>query len=314
MVARPKLAVAALVLAPITLGFTLFVVAAPAQTAEPVARVFHPTPPLLSYEVATIKPDDPGGQTAATGMRGSTISVYVRGAYSPAGGLLPPTQVVGGPQWIDKERYVIVGKPPSDLELAMQKMNLGDRAQQNRVMQQSLLATRFHLKVHFEVREMPIYTLVPAKGGFKIKVIADPASPAPEGQQSSPATGKRPSAPAGAIQLLSAGANGGMIRAHAISMAQLAGVLGSLVNQSGSGYFNAADTGGRPVVDQTGFSGNFDIDALKWSSPQSAGSDTPSDVPSFETALEETLGLRLVATKGPVEVVVIDSIDHPSEN
>jgi uncharacterized protein (TIGR03435 family) len=77
-----------------------------------------------------------------------------------------------------------------------------------------------------------------------------------------------------------------------------------------------ANTGDRPVIDQTGFTGHFDIDNLKWSSSQPAAADSssPSDAPSLETALGETLGLRLVATKGPVEVVVIDSIDRPSEN
>ncbi len=159
---------------------------------------------------------------------------------------------------------------------------------------------------------MPIYALVPAKGGLKVKAVADPALLAAEDPQSSPA-GQRPPTPPGAIQLLGTGARGGL-RAHAISMAELAGVLGSLVNQTGSGFFDGTNTGGRPVVDQTGFSGKFDIDTLRWSSPQSDGSDTASDVPTFETALEETLGVRLVATRGPVEVVVIDSIDHASEN
>lgn len=310
MLFRPVFSVAVLVLAPVLLALV-----APAQTAGPIARVFHPAPPLPSYEVATIKPDDPAGETAPNGMRsfrGLTIRVYIRSAYSPAGGPLPPTQVIGGPEWIDKERYIVTGKPSADLELARQKMNLADRSQQDRAMQQSLLADRFHLKVHFEAREMPVYALVPAKGGLKIEAVADPASPDTNSPPPSPAAGRRSPTPPGAIQLLSAGAVG-MIRAHAISMAQFAGVLGSLINLNGSGT-NTADTGGRPVLDQSGFTGNFDIDALKWSTPQSAGSDTPSDAPSLETALEETLGLRLVASKGLVEIVVIDSIDRPTEN
>ena len=309
MLARPILAVAALVLASTALGFT---VAAAAQTADPAARVFHPASPIRSYDVATIKPEDPAGETAPNGMhffRGTTIRDYIRGAYSPAGGPLPTIQVVGGPEWLDKDRYVINGKPPADLELAMQKMNLGDRAQQNRAMQQSLLADRFHLKVHFEVRGMPIYALVPAKGGLKVKAVAEDSAPS---DPSSPSARNRP--PPGTLGVMT-GAASSMIVAHAISMAQLAGLVGSLINiQTGSGVINMADTGNRPVIDQTGFTGRFDIDNLRWSSSPPAASDASSDAPTLETAIEEILGLRLVATKGPVEVIVIDSIDHPSEN
>jgi uncharacterized protein (TIGR03435 family) len=314
MVARPILAVAALVLAPIALGFTLFIVAAPAQTTDPTAHVFHPIPPLPSYEVATIKPSDPA--PAPNGMRrspGVIIREYIRGAYSPAAGALPPPQVVGGPPWIDKDRFQIVGKPPADLEVSMRQMNDGDRLQQTHAMQQSLLVDRFHLKVHFEVREMSVYTLVPAKGGLKIKEVAAPAPPDPGGQTSPPPSAKK-QPNAGAIQLLFGSGGTLIMRAHAISMAQFAGIVGSFINLTGSTGSISLAGGDRPVLDQTGFTGNFDLTDFKWSSPQPANSDTPSDTPSLENALQETLGLRLVSTKGHVEVVVIDSIDHPSEN
>jgi len=291
--------------------FALFTLGISAQTAAPVARVFHPHAPLLSYDVATIKPDDPAGETAPNGLqffRGSTMRDYMRGAYAPASGILPPTQIVGGPEWLDKERYIISGKPPAALELAMRQMNAVDRFQQDHAMRQALLADRFHLKAHFEVREMPVYALVPAKSGLKIKGSPDSSPPDP----SSPSAKNQPSP---GVLGVGAAAGGMIIRAHAISMAQLAGLLGSLINiQTGSGSINLANTGDRRVIDQTGFTGHFDIDNLKWSSPQAAASDTPSEAPSLETALEETLGLRLIATKGPVEVVVIDSIDRPSEN
>lgn len=85
-----------------------------------------------------------------------------------------------------------------------------------------------------------------------------------------------------------------------ISMARFIEILSNNLNQ----------TGERPVADETGFTGYFDIDDLRWATVDA----TTSDAPSLETALEETLGLKLVSTKGPVEVVVIDSIDHPTEN
>lgn len=173
-------------------------------------------------------------------------------------------------------------------------------------MRQSLLADRFHLKIHYEVREMPIYTLTPVKGGLKIKATVDSISP------NAGEPGQRASA--GTVQILAAGKSGMAIRAHAISMAQFAGFLGALGNDETSpGLINLTDGSGHPVVDQTGFKGLFDIDDLKWGSTH-ATTDSPSDSPSLDTALGETLGLRLIPTKGPVEVIVIDSIDHPSEN
>lgn len=310
MAARAIPATAALVLAPIGLAFAL---AASAQTADPVARVFHPKPPLPSYDVATIKPFDPtpppGGMMRTSGQ---TVREYIRIAYAPSAGSLTPAQVVGGPEWIGKEQYTINGKPPADLEVAMRQMKTADWLRQLRGMQQSLLADRFHLKVHFEVREMPIYALVPAKGGLRIQAVAYPDPPAPDSPSSPPAPGKRTLAP-GAIQA-GFGAGGSMtLWARAISMAQLTGMLSSLINQTGAGI-NLTNTSDRPVVDQTGFAGYFDIDAMKWAALTSAAPSDSPDLPTLDTALEETLGLRLVSAKGPVEVVVIDSIDRPSEN
>src|SRR6185312_14777583 len=130
-------------------------------TADPVARVFHPTPPLASYDVATIKPYV--ATTAPNGMifgRGITLREYIRTAFAPTIAQLASAQVIGGPEWIDKDQFSITGKPSAEVEVAMKKMRSDERVPQDHAMQQSLLAERFHLKVHFEVREMPVYTLV----------------------------------------------------------------------------------------------------------------------------------------------------------
>ena len=298
--------------------FFLLTLTVSGQNPAPLAPVFHPTPPLPSYDVATIKPADTAGVILPNGGRritpGTTARAYIRTAYAPGAGLLTPVQVIGGPDWIDKDRYVIDGKAPADLEVAMQKMNTTDRIQHDHAMRQSLLAERFHLKVHFEVREMPVYALVPAKGGLKIKAVADPA-PVPPADAQSPGT----SSPRAAALSIRMGAGGAMeLRATAISIAQFASLIGPLINQT-PGFISLADTGNRPIVDQTGFTGNFDLVGFKWSAPQSTAADadantSTSDLPALTTALEETLGLKLVSTKGPVEVIVIDSIDHPSEN
>jgi uncharacterized protein (TIGR03435 family) len=68
---------------------------------------------------------------------------------------------------------------------------------------------------------------------------------------------------------------------------------------------------GRTVVDKTGLTGNYDID-LKWTPDDQQG--TPDAGPSLFTALEEQLGLKLVPAKGPVDKLVVDHVEKPSEN
>ncbi len=306
--------------------FLLLTLTASAQTPTPaphpanaaIAHVFHPTSPLPSYDVATIKPYDPSPmQGGMTRLANTTLRDYIRGAFAPEA-LLSTSQVVGGPEWIDKDRYTIQAKPPGDLEVAMQKMKNDDRLQLDHAMRQSLLAERFHLKVHFEVREMPVYALVPAKGGLKIKPPADTAPPPDPNNPASGPPSKRPMPPS-SLQVMM-GANGvRVLRAHAISMDQFAGMIGGFMEQANSNFISISSS--RPVLNQTGFSGEIDVDSLRWAASLSAAPDpsadaasAPTDAPSLTTALEETLGLKLILTKGPVEVVVIDSIDHPSEN
>ena len=153
-------------------------ITAVAQTvAAPVVNLFHPVGPLVSYDVATIKP------ATATSVHGQTIRRYIMSAYGVGipmvtmGTGSSQPQVVGGPAWIDTDRYEIVGKPPDELREAMQKMTSHDRTAQTMTMEQSLLAERFHLKVHFEARMMPVFELVPAKSGLKIKAVDPPPAP-----------------------------------------------------------------------------------------------------------------------------------------
>jgi uncharacterized protein (TIGR03435 family) len=72
-------------------------------------------------------------------------------------------------------------------------------------------------------------------------------------------------------------------------------------------------TGDRPIVDHTGFVGHFNVSDLEWATMGNAAA-APVDAPSLSRALEENLGIKLVPTKAPVEVLVIDHIDRPSEN
>jgi uncharacterized protein (TIGR03435 family) len=141
-------------------------------------------------------------------------------------------------------------------------------------MLQALLADRFKLKAHRETKELPVYSLVVAKNGPKLTVH---------------------SGTDGASTNTSHGSGKATLVAMQVSMAGLADRLGRDL--------------GAAVVDNTGLKGEYDV-KLEWAPNQTAD----SALPSLFIALQEQLGLRLESTKGPVEVVVIDSAEKASEN
>jgi uncharacterized protein (TIGR03435 family) len=140
---------------------------------------------------------------------------------------------------------------------------------------QSLLADRFHLQIHRDMKEMPVYALVPGKNGPKLKPSLPDAK----------ASASARSGPVNAIMFSKA------------SMAQFASTL--------SGF---AD---RPVLDKTGLTGAYDL-KLQWSDDSQAAQD--SGAPSLFTAVQEQLGLKLEAQRSPVEVLIIDQAERPTEN
>jgi uncharacterized protein (TIGR03435 family) len=259
-------------------------------------QILHATGPLPSFEVATIKPSQPG----ATGIRAFgpkgvdrflAMNVTVKDLIDFAYTTDDDRQVVGLSGWMISKRYDIDAKVGDAEVAAMSKLPLSYNPY--RFMQQALLADRFKLKVHFETRLLPIYALVVAKGGPKLKASEmDPANPAE--------TVKPGFLQAGAGRAAGAGT----------TIAMFAEVL---ERQEEVG--NAPGGRGRIVVDKTNLSGRYDW-TLHWTPWQKLGSGESSDPngPSLFTALREQLGLKLEPTKGNVEVVVIDHIEFPSEN
>jgi uncharacterized protein (TIGR03435 family) len=146
-----------------------------------------------------------------------------------------------------------------------------------REMYRKLLADRFHLVFHREIREMPIYAITLEKSGLILKV-ADPKEPVNTG---------------------SSGSNGQRIlRFTNMSMANFALNMNFYLD--------------RPVVDETSLPGNYDF-TLKWTYDDANLSD-PDAAPSLFTATREQLGLEMKAVKGPADVIVIDHVEKPSEN
>ena len=168
---------------------------------------------------------------------------------------------------------------------------------------QPILAERFQLKVHWATKELPVYALVVAKGGPKLKE-AKPGDTYPNGLKS-------PDGPRGRGMMRM---QWGQLTAQALPVSALVKLLSEQQQD-------------RLIVDQTGLSGVYDF-TLKWTpeGPQPAmfkgdGGGPPqpkttdeSSEPSLFTAMQEQLGLKLESRKAPVQVLVIDHVERPSAN
>jgi uncharacterized protein (TIGR03435 family) len=208
---------------------------------------------------------------------------------------LQSSQLIGAPDWIDSERFDIVAKIADDTN-STQGARLGD----TRLMLQQLLAERFRLKAHNEQREQRIYALVVAKKDGQLGAslrrsemdCAALAGKPPDAPQSSNAD--RPTC---GMRLAP-----GRLTAGAIPLSQFSNALAQFLE--------------RIVINRTELVGNFDID-LSWTPEQPPQGSLPAvdpNGPSIFTAVQEQLGLKLESTEAPIEVLVIDHIEHPTEN
>ena len=167
----------------------------------------------------------------------------------------------------------------------LKKLTLEER----RAMLQQLLENRFHLKVHRQTEVLPLYEMVVAKGGPKITPV-EPVGPDPDADKNKKVKGMdRGNMSVSDKQLIT----------HEASLDRLALSLSSKL--------------GRTVVDKTGLTGKYDL-SLTWSPDDGSTAESDSSAPSLFTALQEQLGLRLQPAKGPVETLVVDHIEMPSEN
>lgn len=298
-----KLMLAAAGCGAIALPVGIGLVNAPASRAQSQAA----TGPLPQFEVASIKsaaPDQRGTFIRPGANGGITINNMSVKEVITLAWRMQPFQVSGGPSWIESTRYDISAKPdhkPTPDETGL--------------MLQSLLADRFQLKTHHETKELPVYALVLANKEGKLGpqltkakegacVAYDASHPPPR-----PEPGKPPVLGCGGMFI---GLEG--LGAAAIEIGQLTPMLARRL--------------GRTVIDKTGLTGKFDIKlqvapdeaqslSLFGIGPPPAVPAPPaadSNGPSLFTALEEQLGLKLESTKGPVDILVIDHVEKPSEN
>lgn len=288
--------------------------------------------PLPTFDVVSIKPNHLGGyamhQVTASGFKMINLNTrfLIEFAYGrssiPPYDALRPSQLVGGPSWIKSDQYDVEAKVDDALAEKFAKAPHEkpyfrnpnqDVTYQIQLMMQSMLVERFHLKVHREMREGPVFALVVAKGGPKFLNTKFPELDAVQRD-----TGLPPAQPAHMPPCT----RGLACMIRRMSMSELAYTLWDF------GDHGVVAEIGRPVIDQTGLTGDFDI-GLQWApvlrpgmlmgpmnANPGAGAGPPSESsgPSFMTALQEQLGLKLEPTKGSVEYVVVDHVDRPSEN
>jgi uncharacterized protein (TIGR03435 family) len=202
-------------------------------------------------------------------------------------------KIEGGPAWINSERYEINAKAESN---ASEEMMMGP-------MMQALLEDRFKLKTHRETRDVPVYALAVAKGGSKLKPFREGSCTPAALAVNPPLEGQPPVCKAFAS---SRGSNLMVMDGQGMSIEEFSGVV---LAASGLGFkFD------RPIVNRTGITGRFNFhmefaidDGLTDTSSVAAG-------PSIFTAFQQQLGLRLEPGRGPGQFLVVDHVEHPSEN
>lgn len=285
-----------------------------------------------AFEVASVKPGKPemvGRHTAFIRMMdppndgrfyatGPTLRMLLRAAYD-----VQDSQIEGGPSWMDTEGFDIQAKADDSVNARLRKLSPAEGLALKHRMLQALFTDRFKLTIKHETKNLPVYALVAAKNGPKIQPSKDDAS-GPQGVRGGTMFSDRPGALA-------------QVRFQGASMSSVAQALGQQL--------------GRIVIDKTGLTGKYDF-TLKFAAdpaymPRMMGPKGPgpgpgpgpsagpieggaagsgenapgmapgapeTSGPSIFTAIQQQLGLKLESQKGPVEILVIEHAEKPSED
>ena len=276
---------------PVGICLVVLTASVAAQAPQPVPESARP-----AFEVASIKRNvsgdqnssitqQPGGRVVVTN---NTLYNLIRNAYGIQRFELVPGKQV--PSWIDSDRWDILAKEPEGAQQSVTQLRL-----------RSLLEDRFKVVARREKREMPIYELVIVRNDGQLGPKMKPSGDECERAAKARAAGEPPAMPPGGF--CGTRANNGVVSMRGVPLANFVRNMGGMT--------------GRFVIDKTGLTGPYDLD-LQWSpDPSFAGPAAPpgqGDGASLFAALQEQLGLRLVATKGPVEVLVLDSAERPTED
>ncbi|HEX4039778.1 MAG TPA: TIGR03435 family protein [Acidobacteriaceae bacterium] len=240
-------------------------------------------PKFEAFEVATIKPTEPGPKSGRfIAMQDKhhfveksyTLQLLIAAAWN-----LNPRTVSGGPSWVSSDHYDIAALTPGDVQ---------PTHDEQMTMLRTLVANRFQLRFHRKQKVFAIYALTVARDGPKLKnstsAAGDPVVVGP-----------------------------GMVYPQRVVLPARNATMSDFVSLLQRAILD------RPVVDQTSLTGRYDFD-LDWAPDEtqfdgslaSPSAGTPS--PPLFTAIQEQLGLKLTATRGPVETLVVDKAEQPTPN
>jgi uncharacterized protein (TIGR03435 family) len=239
------------------------------------ASLYGQTAAKHAFEVASIKPADPDARGSSSNNDGRILTIK-------NWNLKRLVQ-----RAFSVQDYQITGGPNwldayrfdinAKVDEAEPRLKGKEGQERLQAMLLSLLDERFQFQFHRETRQLPIYNLIAAKSGFKLTAVKDTGSS-------------------------STNSNNGRLTCTGVSMPQFAVFLSSTME--------------RPVLDATGVPGVFDF-KLEWSTQDGAAKAPDANEvasPSIFTALQEQLGLKLESAKGPVEIIVVDHAEKPTEN
>ena len=261
--------------------------------------------PPLAFETSSVKPNNYGAEERYIRIdpRGGSLTVVnlqlrelITFAYQ-----IQSFQLEGGPDWIASDRFDIVAKPEREVPSTGGQDPL-------RMMLRTLLADRFTLGMHKETKELPIFELVVARQDGRLGPQLRPAAADCAARAAAARAGTPPPVSSGPPGPGSCGTsmNPVSVRGGGATMAMLASLLEGPAK--------------RLVIDRTGLAGNWDLE-VNYTPDRTQlppGVELPSSIdpngPSLFTALEEQLGLKLRPARGPVEVLVVDSVQQPTPN
>ena len=254
-------------------------------TAQQLSQV--PAASLPVFDVVAIHENKSASDNMSIGWGGdafvaknTTLISLLMGAYSIREDLMS-----GLPGWAGSTRFDVNAKVSDPDADALKKLT----REQRRAMMVALLTDLFHLRTHIVTKTLPVYDLVIAKGGSKLKEHA-----------ALPSTNLEPGKTPFNLK------DGSFM----ISDSQMTGVAVPISILAPNLAFRVE----RNVIDMTGLTGKYDIN-LKWTPAELQGkADADNNAPDLFTALQEQLGLKLEPSKGPVDTLVIDHIEMPSEN
>jgi len=286
-----------------------------AAVAAPIGVGILITPPLkaqsildangrtLAFEAASVKPNksternrgggfQPGGRFLARNMTLRSLVGIAYGTPQP----LPPFRVMAGPAWSDSDGFDIEAKAVGEFPDTQGGPGFSNSGE---LMLRTLLAERFSLKVHTETRDLPIYALVQTRSNGSLGPRLRRSNVDCDAALAAVAAARRAGAPPNPADRPVCAFRG--FTGSGVTLGQLSAVLTPILQ--------------RVVLDRTGLDGRFDVDlALTPDQMRRPDANASLDSPSIFTTLQEQLGLKVEATRGPVQVVVIDAAEHPIEN